>query len=49
MSASKHKSAQDFKNLRISNAVKKLGGQVKADQVIAEWETHRASETASQR
>ena len=49
MSASRHKSALDFKNLRITNAVKKLGGQEKADQVIAEWETHRQSEKVSER
>ena len=49
MSNRKHKSVQDFKNLRIENAVKKLGGQEQADQILAEWSVHRQSEKNSER
>ena len=48
MSNRKHKSVQDFKNLRIENAVKKLGGQ-QTDQILAEWSVHRQSEKNSER
>ena len=49
MSALKHKSSQDLKNQRIANAVKKLGGQDKTDQVLAEWDIHRRSQSVNDR
>ena len=39
MSNRKHKSSQDFKNLRIENAIRKLGGKEQADKIVAEWKT----------
>lgn len=45
----RHKSKQDFKNLRMANAVKKLGGKREADDILHQWELHRASESVSER
>ena len=36
----RHKSKQDFKNLRRANAVKKLGGQGEAGDILHQWELH---------
>ena len=49
MSNRKHKSSQDFKNSRIENAIRKLGGKEQADQIVAEWRVHRQSEKNNDR
>ena len=49
MSNRKHKSSQDFKNLRIENAIRKLGGKEQADKIVAEWRVHRQSEKNNDR
>ena len=36
----RHKSKQDFKNLRRVNAVKKLGSQGEAGDILHQWELH---------
>jgi hypothetical protein len=45
----KHKSAEDKKNDHIRGAVKKLGGQQEADELLVHWENHRRSEHLSDR
>ena len=45
----KHKSKLDFKNSRIANAIKKLGGKEESDEILHQWELHRASEGVSER
>ena len=49
MSNRKHKSSLDFKNSRIENAIRKLGGKEQADQIVAEWRVHRQSEKNNDR
>ena len=49
MSNRKHKSSQDFKNLRIENAIRKLGGKEEADKIVAVWRVHRKSEKNNDR
>ena len=50
MSTSKrHKSRQDFKDLRMASAVKKLGGKKESEDILHQWELHRAAESNSER
>ena len=49
MSSRKHKYAQDLKNQRIAGPIKKLGGQEKTDENLAQWVTHRQSENNNDR
>ena len=46
--AKKHKSAQDFKNLCMANVIKKVGGQIEADEILVQWHLHRTSEGVSE-
>ena len=45
----KHRSEADIKNQSIAEAIKKLGGQHEADEVLVHWENHRRSEHLSDR
>ena len=45
----KHLSAADKKTVLLARAVKKVGGQNQADELLAEWDTHRRSEKLSDR
>ena len=47
--AKKHKSKQDFKDSRMASAVNKLGGKIEAEDILCQWELHRAAESVSDR
>ena len=45
----KHLSAADKKTVLLARAVDKVGGQDQADELLAEWDTHRRCEKLSAR
>ena len=45
----KHKSAEDKKVASFAGAVKKVGGQEEADELLVHWGNHKRSETLSER